>query len=59
MAEELKAAKSAAFTFFPISLVVIEILNKSVLHEVNFKKPHSIKGAASQLPKLRGNHADR
>ena len=37
MAEEVNAAQGAAFAFFPISLVVAEVLNNSIQHGVNFK----------------------
>jgi len=37
MAEEVGAAQGAAFAFFPISLVVAEVLNNSIQHGVNFK----------------------
>jgi hypothetical protein len=37
MAEEVNAAQGAAFAFFPISLVVAEVLNTSIQHGVNFK----------------------
>lgn len=37
MAEEVNATQGAAFAFFPISLVVAEILNNSIQHGMTFK----------------------